>query len=229
MYKTIGFILVIVILLLSAVKMLGWVPTLAGGKEVALQYSRPLPANHQLVADDVYLNRQDSNRESVHDSLAAYLGRYLLVSRKGGDKIRAADLSRIPTVPTPDKDSAIFLLTLTAPDLPLLRLLEAGMTIQVADSSRPFRPGCLMLRVLALHGATSWDSGNWLLVEGLAAQAKDEVMRISAAARVILWLNKANTSTGPGCGLTPPQPKAPPKKPNKPAAHCCCCSQEIKK
>jgi len=200
-YKILWIPLVIVIGALVLFKWKGCTPVWRAVAPAHLLYSRSLPLNHQITADDINFGQQDTNRVSVHDSLGSFLGRHLIQARKAGEVMRGGDLSRVPPVPVPGKDSSIFLLALSSAEQPLLQLLDGGEYIQVADTSHLFRPGCLLLRVVAVHRATTEVPGNWLLVEGPTAKAVENQFRISASTRMILLHNKPDSTMLAGCKI----------------------------
>jgi hypothetical protein len=179
-----------------------WAIVWKGFSLPVLLYSRALPANHQLSISDVDFNRQDTNRISVHDSLSSFIGRHLVQAKKVGEAIQAGDLARAPVVQAPGRDSSIFLLTVGALEQPLLQLLDADEVIQVADTPHPFQPGCLQLRVVAVHRPTAELPGSWLLVEGPTAKAVESQFRISSATRMILLVNQADSEVIAGCPTT---------------------------
>jgi hypothetical protein len=199
--KVLLILSIVIIGALVFFKIKGCTPVWRSAASPTLLYSRSLPENHQIATEDVNLNHQDTNRVSVHDSLGSFLGHHLIQAKKAGEAIRGIDLSRVPPVPAPGKDSALFLLALGSTEQPLLQVLDAGETIQVADTTYAFQAGCLLLRVVAVHGSTSEVPGNWLLVEGPAAKVKENQFRISSKTRMILVLNRPDSAGLAACGM----------------------------
>jgi hypothetical protein len=202
-YNVLRILIIIAIVALVFAKWQHHTPVWRSYTPPNLLYRRLLPEGHQLSADDIDLNRQDTNRASVHDSLSSFLGRHLIRPKNAGDAILGTDLSRVPSIPAPGKDSSIFLLALGSTDQPLLQLLDAGEYIQVADTDQnhAFQAGCLLLRVIAVHGSTSGVPGDWLLVEGPAVKAVDYQFRISSKTRMILLLNRPDSTALAACAV----------------------------
>lgn len=155
-----------------------------------LLYSHSFPANHQLSFEDININGLDTNRQSVHDSLYRFIGQHLTNVHLAGEVVESGDLSRQLQLPTPGKDSLIFMLTVSATEEPFLRLLDAGDCIGLADVPHPFQPNSHILRILATHLSTTAAPGNWMLLEEATRDADGNENRIESPTRKIFLVNK---------------------------------------